>query len=57
MRRVIAAHDLYCCLLAQCEALRMYATMDGFLIARNKWCCDQDDKDVKVVLGAAFTKT
>jgi len=57
MRRVIVAHDLYWCLLAQCEALRMYATMDGFPITRNKWCCDQDDKDVKVVLGAAFTKT
>jgi len=29
--RVIAAHDLYCCLLPQCEALRTYRS--GFPIA------------------------
>jgi len=29
--RVIAAHDLYCCLLPQCEALHTYRS--GFLIA------------------------
>jgi len=31
--RVIAAHDLYCCLLPQCEALR--TCLSGFLIATN----------------------
>jgi len=36
--RVIAASDLYCCLLPQCEALR--TCRSGFPIA-TKWCCDQ----------------
>jgi len=49
--RVIAACDLYCCLLLQCDALR--TCRSGFPIA-TKRCCDQD---VKVVPGAAFTKT
>jgi len=43
-------HDLYCCLLPRCEALR--TCRSGFLIA-TKWCCDQD---VKVVPGSAFTQ-
>jgi len=48
--RVIAACDLYCCLLPQCEALR--SCCSGFPIT-TKWCCDHD---VKVMPGAAFTK-
>jgi len=47
---VIAMHDLYCCLLSQCEAL--CTCRSGFPLA-TKWCCDQD---VKVVPSAAFTK-
>jgi len=46
--RVIAEHDLYCCLLPQCDALR--TCRSGFPIA-TKWCCDQD---VKIVPGSAF---
>ena len=34
----IAAHDFYCCLLPQCEALR--TCRSGFPIA-TKWCCDR----------------
>jgi len=37
--RVIAARDLYCCLLPQCKASRTCCS--GFPIA-TKWCCDQD---------------
>ena len=37
-------HDLYCCLLPRCEALR--ACPSGFPIA-TKWCCDQDVKVVQ----------
>ena len=48
--RVILSGDLYCCLLPQCEALRIWRS--GFLIA-TKWCCDQD---VKVVRSSAFTQ-
>ena len=48
--RVIAACDLYCCVLPQCKALRTCCS--DFLIT-TKWCCDQD---VKVVPGAVFTK-
>jgi len=48
--RVIAAHDLYCCLVPQCEALCTCRL--GFLIA-TKWCCDQH---VKVVPDSAFTQ-
>jgi len=33
---VIAAHDLYCCLLPQCEAL--HTCRSGFPIV-TKWCC------------------
>jgi len=44
------AHDLYCCLLPQREAL--CTCRSGFPIA-TKRCCDQD---VKVVLCEAFTK-
>ena len=40
----------YCCLLPQCEALRICRS--GFPIA-TKWCCDQD---VKVVRSSAFTQ-
>ena len=47
--RMIAAHDLYCYLLPQCEALRTCHL--GFPIA-TKWCYDQD---VNVVPGSAFT--
>jgi len=43
-------HDLYCCLLPQCEALRTCCS--GFPIA-TKWCCDQD---VEVVPSLAFTQ-
>ena len=39
--RVIAPHDLYCCLLPQCEALRTCCS--DFSIAW-KWCCRQDLK-------------
>jgi len=49
--RVIAAHDLYCCLLPQCEALRTCCS--GFPIA-TKWFCDQD---MEVVPCETFTKT
>jgi len=35
--RVFGAHDLHCCLLPQCEALRTFHS--GFPIA-TKWCCD-----------------
>ena len=48
--REIAMHDLYCCLLPWCEALRTCCS--GFPIA-SKWCCDQD---VKVVPSSAFTQ-
>ena len=47
---VISSDDLHCCLLPQCEALRICRL--GFLITR-KSCCDQD---VKVVPGLAFTQ-
>jgi len=47
---VIAAHDLYCCLLAQCEVLHICRS--GFPIA-TKWCCDQD---VKIVPSTTFAK-
>jgi len=47
---VIVVCDLYCCLVPQCEALRTCHL--GFPIT-TKWCCDQD---VKVMLGATFTK-
>ena len=43
-------HDLYCCLLPWCEALR--TCRSGFPIA-TKWCCDQD---VEVVPSSAFTQ-
>ena len=43
-------HDLYCCLLPRCEALRICRS--GFPIA-TKWCCDQG---VKVVPRSAFTQ-
>jgi len=46
----IAMHDLYCCLLPRCEALR--TCHSGFLIA-TKWCCDQD---LEVVLKSAFSQ-
>ena len=45
-RKVIAACELYCCLMPQCEALRICR------LITTKRCCDQD---VKVVPGAAFT--
>jgi len=48
--RVIAACELYCCLLPRCEALR--TCRSGFPIATN-WYCDQD---VEVVLSSAFTQ-
>jgi len=48
--RVIMACELYCCLLPQCEALRICRS--GYPIA-TKWCCDQD---VKVVRSSAFTQ-
>jgi len=48
--RVIMACELYCCLLPQCEALRICRSR--FPIA-TKWCCDQD---VKVVRSLAFTQ-
>jgi len=48
--REIATHDLYCCLLPRCEALRTCRSV--FPIA-TKWCCDQD---VEVVLSSAFYK-
>jgi len=48
--RVIAACDLYCCLLPRCEAL--CTCHSGFPIA-TKWCCDQD---VKVMPSSAFTQ-
>ena len=48
--REIAAHDPYCCLLPQCEALRTCRL--GFPIA-TQWCCDQD---VEVVPSSAFKK-
>jgi len=43
-------HDLYCCLLPRCEALR--TCRSGFPIA-TKWSCDQD---VEVVPSSAFTQ-
>ena len=48
--RAIAAHDLYCCSLSQCEAL--LASRSGFPNV-TKWSCD---RDVKVVSGATFRK-
>ena len=48
--RVIAARDLYCCLLPQCKASRTCCS--GFPIA-TKWCCDQD---AKVVPCETFTQ-
>jgi len=42
-------HDLCCCLLPRCEALRTFRSR--FPIA-TKWCCDQD---VEVVPNSAFT--
>jgi len=48
--RVIMACELYCCLLPQCEALRICRS--GFPIA-TKWCCDQD---VEVVRSSVFTQ-
>ena len=48
--REIVMHDLYCCLLPLCEALRKCHS--GFPIA-TKWCCDQD---VEVVPSSAFTQ-
>ena len=48
--REIATHNLYCCLLSRCEALR--TCRSRFPIA-SKWCCYQD---VKVVLSSAFTQ-
>jgi len=47
---VIMACEIYCCLLPQCEPLRICHL--GFPIA-TKWCCDQN---VEVVPGSAFTK-
>ena len=43
--RVIMACELYCCLLPQCEALRICRS--EFPIA-TKWCCDQDVKSCGV---------
>jgi len=43
-------HDLYCCLLPRCEALRTCRSV--FPIA-TKWCCNQD---VEVVSSSAFTQ-
>ena len=45
-----ATHDLCCCLLPRCEALR--TCRSGFPI-ETKWCCDQD---VEVVPSSAFTQ-
>ena len=49
MIREIATHNLYCCLLPWCEALR--TCRSRFPIA-TKWCCDQD---AEVVPSSAFT--
>ena len=48
--RVIAACDLYCCLLPQFEVLR--TCRSGFPIT-TKWSCDQD---LKVVASVVFAK-
>jgi len=48
--RVIAACELYCCLLPRCEALCTYCL--GFPIA-TKWCCDQDGE---IAPSSAFTQ-